>query len=51
MRLNVRGWQFRQAKLWSSPAAFGSRAFFRTASHPTQLLVDDIKFAGEKPEN
>ncbi|CAO1433884.1 unnamed protein product [Diamesa serratosioi] len=44
---DVRGRQFGQAKLWSSPAAFGSRAFFRTASHPAQLLVDDIKLVDE----
>ncbi|CAO1433911.1 unnamed protein product [Diamesa serratosioi] len=44
---DVRGRQFGQAKLWSSPAAFGSRAFFRTASHPAQLLVDDIKHVDE----
>lgn len=44
---DVRGRQFIQAKLWSSPAAFGSRAFFRTASHPAQLLVDDIKLSDE----
>lgn len=44
---DVRGRQFGQAKLWSSPAAFGSRAFFRTASHPAQLLVDDIKLSDE----
>jgi hypothetical protein len=44
---DVRGRQFGQAKLWSSPAAFGERAFFRTASHPAQLLVDDIKLSDE----
>lgn len=36
-----------QAKLWSSPSAFANRAYFRTASHPAQLLVDDIKLADE----
>lgn len=44
---DVRGRQFGQAKLWSSPTAFASRAFFRTASHPAQLLVDDIKLIDE----
>ncbi|GAB0092793.1 uncharacterized protein DMENIID0001_078290 [Sergentomyia squamirostris] len=44
---DVRGRQFGQAKLWSSPTAFGARAFFRTASHPAQLLVDDIKLSDE----
>lgn len=43
MCFDVQGRQYGQAKLWSSPAAFGSRAFFRTASHPAQLLVDAIK--------
>ncbi|XP_055678044.1 hemicentin-1-like [Lutzomyia longipalpis] len=44
---DVRGRQFGQAKLWSSPTAFGARAFFRTTSHPAQLLVDDIKLSDE----
>uniref|UniRef100_A0A336MDA0 CSON013841 protein n=1 Tax=Culicoides sonorensis TaxID=179676 RepID=A0A336MDA0_CULSO len=44
---DVRGRQFTQAKLWSSPDAFGPRAFFRTASHPAQLLVDDIQMSDE----
>lgn len=44
---DVRGRGFAQAKLWSSPLAFGGRAFFRTASHPAQLLVDDIKLVDE----
>lgn len=44
---DVRGRQFGQAKLWSAPTAFGTRAFFRSTSHPAQLLVDDIKLADE----
>lgn len=44
---DVRGRQFTQAKLWSSPAAFGARAFFRTQSHPAQLLLDDIQMGDE----
>lgn len=44
---DVRGRQFNQAKLWSSPDAFGARAFFRTQSHPAQLLIDDIHMNDE----
>jgi hypothetical protein len=44
---DVRGRQFGQAKLWSSPAAFGARAYFRTASTPAQLLVDDVALTDE----
>lgn len=44
---DVRGRQFTQAKLWSSPHVFGSRAFFRTQSHPAQLLLDDIELSDE----
>lgn len=44
---DVRNRQFNQAKLWSLPTAFGNRAFFRTASHPAQLLVDDIQMSDE----
>jgi len=44
---DVRGRQFGQAKLWSSPAAFGTRAYFRTASTPAQLLVDDVALTDE----
>lgn len=44
---DVRGRQFNQAKLWSSPEAFATRAFFRTSTHPAQLLVDEIQLADE----
>lgn len=44
---DVRGRQFGQAKLWSSPTVFGSRAFFSTASSPAQLKVDNIQLADE----
>ncbi|XP_067006836.2 nephrin [Anabrus simplex] len=44
---DVRGRQYGQAKLWSSPNAFGPRAYFRTASSPAQLLVDDIQVTDE----
>lgn len=36
-----------QVKLWSSPTAFASRAYFRTTSHPAQLLVDNIQLRDE----
>lgn len=44
---DVRGRQFGQAKLWSSPTVFGSRAFFSTANEVAQLKVDNIKLADE----
>lgn len=44
---DVRGRQFGQAKLWSSPTLFGSRAFFSTAHHPAQLKVDSVKMSDE----
>lgn len=44
---DVRGRTIGQAKLWSAPMAFGTRAFFRSTSHPAQLLVDDIKLTDE----
>lgn len=44
---DVRGRQFGQAKLWSSPTVFGLRAFFSTANHPAQLKVDNIKLSDE----
>ncbi|GLH02172.1 Uncharacterized protein GBIM_08211 [Gryllus bimaculatus] len=44
---DVRGRQYGQAKMWSSPKAFGKRAYFRTASTPAQLLVEDVKLADE----
>lgn len=34
-------------KLWSSPTAFANRAYFRTTSHPAQLLIDDIQLKDE----
>lgn len=43
----MRGRQFGQAKLWSSPTVFGLRAFFSTANHPAQLKVDNIKLSDE----
>lgn len=44
---DVRGRQFGQAKLWSSPTVFGLRAFFSTANRPAQLKVDNIKLSDE----
>ncbi|XP_031624769.1 neural cell adhesion molecule 2 isoform X1 [Contarinia nasturtii] len=44
---DVRGRPIGQAKLWSSPTVFGSRAFFSTANRPAQLKVDSIQLADE----
>ncbi|XP_047114831.1 neural cell adhesion molecule 2 isoform X1 [Schistocerca piceifrons] len=44
---DVRGREYGQAKTWSAPRAFGSRAFFRTATTPAQLLVDDLALSDE----
>lgn len=44
---DVRGRPIGQAKLWSSPTVFGSRAFFSTANRPAQLKVDNIQLADE----
>lgn len=44
---DVRTGNTAQAKLWSSPTAFANRAYFRTTSHPAQLLVDDIQLTDE----
>lgn len=44
---DVRGRPIGQAKLWSSPTVFGSRAFFSTANRPAQLKVDNIKLSDE----
>lgn len=40
---DVRGRLFGQAKLWSSPAGFGPRAFFRASASPAHLLLDDVR--------
>ncbi|KAG4077787.1 hypothetical protein HA402_011216 [Bradysia odoriphaga] len=44
---DVRGRQFNQAKFWSSPTVFGSRAFFSTSYHPAQLRVDNVRLSDE----
>lgn len=44
---DVRGRSFGQAKLWSSDIAFGKRAYFRTATKPAQLLVDELHLEDE----
>ncbi|KAK9497542.1 hypothetical protein O3M35_004243 [Rhynocoris fuscipes] len=44
---DVRGRNYGQAKLWSSPTAFGDRAFFRTATETAQLRVDDLRLSDE----
>ncbi|XP_050308280.1 nephrin [Anthonomus grandis grandis] len=40
---DVRGKSMSQARHWSAPEVFGTRAYFRTVSEPAQLVVEDIK--------
>ncbi|XP_065168056.1 neural cell adhesion molecule 2 [Atheta coriaria] len=40
---DVRGKPLSQARHWSAPEVFGSRAYFRTVSEPAQLVIDDIR--------
>lgn len=44
---DVRGRQFGQARLWSSPLAFGPRAYFSSTSHPAQLKIDNVRLEDE----
>ncbi|XP_002031322.2 hemicentin-1 isoform X1 [Drosophila sechellia] len=44
---DVRGRQFGQARLWSSPTAFGTRAHFSSTTHPAQLKIDNIRIEDE----
>ncbi|XP_017784081.1 PREDICTED: hemicentin-1-like isoform X2 [Nicrophorus vespilloides] len=44
---DVRGRHFNQAKLWSSPTVFGTRAYFRAATNPATLVIDDIQLTDE----
>ncbi|KAJ0173859.1 hypothetical protein K1T71_011008 [Dendrolimus kikuchii] len=39
---DVRGRHASLPKLWSSPAVFGTRAYFRAAASPAVLFVDDV---------
>ncbi|CAB3219822.1 unnamed protein product [Arctia plantaginis] len=39
---DVRGRLATQPKLWSSPAGFGTRAYFRAAANPAVLFVDNV---------
>lgn len=32
-----------QARHWSAPEVFGTRAYFRTVSEPAQLVIEDVK--------
>nr|XP_031831154.1 hemicentin-1-like isoform X2 [Nomia melanderi] len=41
------GRQFSKARLWSSPAALGPRAFFITASNPAHLSIDRLESKDE----
>ncbi|XP_044745589.1 neural cell adhesion molecule 2 [Coccinella septempunctata] len=40
---DVRGKPLSQARHWSAPEVFGSRAYFRTGSSPAKLVIDDIR--------
>lgn len=44
---DVRGRLFNQAKLWSAPTVFGPRAYFRAATNPATLVIDNISLADE----
>ncbi|XP_018322838.1 titin isoform X2 [Agrilus planipennis] len=44
---DVRSRQFSQARLWSSPTIFGPRVFFRAATNPATLVINDIKLSDE----
>lgn len=39
--------QFNNARLWSSPAALGPRAFFITATNPAHLSIDRLQSSDE----
>ncbi|CAG9769833.1 unnamed protein product [Ceutorhynchus assimilis] len=40
---DVRGKSMSQAKHWSSPEVFGTRAYFQAVSEPAQLVIEDVK--------
>ncbi|KAF7286927.1 hypothetical protein GWI33_003193 [Rhynchophorus ferrugineus] len=40
---DVRGKPLSQARHWSAPEVFGTRAYFRTVSEPAQLVIEDVK--------
>ncbi|XP_049788498.1 uncharacterized protein LOC126191595 [Schistocerca nitens] len=44
---DVRGRPLSQATHWSSPEAFGPRAYFRTVSEPAQLVLEDVRLRDE----
>ncbi|KAL3285911.1 hypothetical protein HHI36_000429, partial [Cryptolaemus montrouzieri] len=44
---DLRGRQTNNAKLWSSPNAFGPRAFFQATTTPAFLFIDHIELADE----
>jgi hypothetical protein len=44
---DVRGKPLGQARHWSAPEVFGSRAIFRTLSDPAHLFVEDIRLHDE----
>ncbi|XP_044745914.1 nephrin isoform X2 [Coccinella septempunctata] len=44
---DLRGRQANNAKLWSSPNAFGPRAFFQATTTPAFLFIDHIEISDE----
>ncbi|XP_049794632.1 nephrin-like [Schistocerca nitens] len=44
---DVRGRPLSQASHWSSPDAFGPRAFFRTTPSPAELVLEDVRLRDE----
>ncbi|CAH1124419.1 unnamed protein product [Ceutorhynchus assimilis] len=40
---DVRGKSMSQARHWSAPEVFGTRAYFRTVSEPAELVIEDVK--------
>ncbi|CAH1131742.1 unnamed protein product [Ceutorhynchus assimilis] len=40
---DVRGKSMSQARHWSAPEVFGTRAHFQTVSEPAQLVIEDVK--------
>ncbi|XP_060524523.1 nephrin [Cylas formicarius] len=40
---DVRGKPLSQARHWSAPEVFGTRAYFQTISEPAQLVIEDVR--------
>ncbi|XP_060536558.1 neural cell adhesion molecule 1 isoform X2 [Cylas formicarius] len=44
---DVRGRTYKDAKLWSSPTVFGTRAYFWPLTNPATLVIDNIQLSDE----